>query len=171
MAVLPTPGSPICRGLFFSLRQRICMVRSSSRSRPISGFLPSSSSPRQVAYCCQKPSSAKASSSSSSPCPQSPSSQASSSSLCRSSFPESDFPPEPSSPEPRLPPNPAKLSSMEPAPLPIPAKPLSPGWPKPFPSSGRADPCAFLSSAVGFVCRPFFLRAVPLCLPFPAASS
>ena len=35
IAVLPTPGSPTNSGLFFERRQRIWMVRSTSRSRPI----------------------------------------------------------------------------------------------------------------------------------------
>ena len=37
MAVLPTPGSPISTGLFLVRRDRICMTRSSSRVRPITG--------------------------------------------------------------------------------------------------------------------------------------
>mmetsp|Transcript_96583 Transcript_96583/g.311913 ORF Transcript_96583/g.311913 Transcript_96583/m.311913 type:complete len:201 (+) Transcript_96583:1689-2291(+) len=42
MAVLPTPGSPISTGLFFCLRARIWIVRSSSAARPTSGsMLPS----------------------------------------------------------------------------------------------------------------------------------
>src|SRR5215211_6565785 len=36
-AVLPTPGSPISTGLFFVRRERICMIRSISISRPITG--------------------------------------------------------------------------------------------------------------------------------------
>ena len=42
MADLPTPGSPISRGLFFFLRLRIWETRSISFSRPITGsILPS----------------------------------------------------------------------------------------------------------------------------------
>ena len=37
-AVLPTPGSPICRGLFFSLRQSTCIVRCNSSFLPIKGL-------------------------------------------------------------------------------------------------------------------------------------
>ena len=37
MAVLPTPASPSSTGLFFVRRLRICMVRSISFSRPITG--------------------------------------------------------------------------------------------------------------------------------------
>ncbi len=36
-AVLPTPGSPINTGLFFVRRERICITRSISGSRPITG--------------------------------------------------------------------------------------------------------------------------------------
>src|ERR1043165_8991771 len=36
-AVLPTPGSPIRTGLFLVLRERTCMTRSISFSRPITG--------------------------------------------------------------------------------------------------------------------------------------
>ena len=36
-AVFPTPGSPTKTGLFLRLRQRTCIVRSISSSRPISG--------------------------------------------------------------------------------------------------------------------------------------
>src|SRR3954453_13876332 len=36
-AVLPTPGSPISTGLFFWRRERICMIRSTSVSRPTTG--------------------------------------------------------------------------------------------------------------------------------------
>ena len=44
-AVLPTPGSPSSTGLFFWRRERICMIRSISVSRPITGSsLPSSAS-------------------------------------------------------------------------------------------------------------------------------
>ncbi len=39
IAVLPTPASPIKRGLFFLLRQRIWMARVNSRSRPINGSI------------------------------------------------------------------------------------------------------------------------------------
>mmetsp|Transcript_4000 Transcript_4000/g.11702 ORF Transcript_4000/g.11702 Transcript_4000/m.11702 type:complete len:204 (+) Transcript_4000:173-784(+) len=39
MAVLPTPGSPMSTGLFFCLRARIWMVRSSSSSLPTSGSM------------------------------------------------------------------------------------------------------------------------------------
>ena len=39
MAVLPTPGSPRRIGLFFDRRARICMVRSTSSSRPITGSM------------------------------------------------------------------------------------------------------------------------------------
>src|ERR1700754_2425084 len=42
-AVLPTPGSPSSTGLFLVRRERICMIRSISVSRPITGSsLPSS---------------------------------------------------------------------------------------------------------------------------------
>src|SRR5690242_4237364 len=37
IAVLPTPGSPISTGLFLVRRQRICITRSTSPSRPTSG--------------------------------------------------------------------------------------------------------------------------------------
>ena len=37
IAVLPTPGSPISTGLFLVRRDRICMTRSSSRVRPMTG--------------------------------------------------------------------------------------------------------------------------------------
>ena len=37
-AVLPTPASPTCSGLFLSLRHNTCIVRSSSSLRPISGL-------------------------------------------------------------------------------------------------------------------------------------
>ena len=37
MAVLPTPGSPIRTGLFLVRRERTCMTRSISRSRPMTG--------------------------------------------------------------------------------------------------------------------------------------
>ena len=37
MAVLPTPGSPIKTGLFFVRRERTCMTRRISWSRPITG--------------------------------------------------------------------------------------------------------------------------------------
>ena len=37
MAVLPTPGSPRMSGLFFWRRERICMTRSISEARPITG--------------------------------------------------------------------------------------------------------------------------------------
>ena len=37
IVVLPTPGSPIRTGLFFVRRERICMTRSISFSRPITG--------------------------------------------------------------------------------------------------------------------------------------
>ena len=37
MAVLPTPGSPISTGLFFVRRDRTCMTRSISFSRPMTG--------------------------------------------------------------------------------------------------------------------------------------
>ena len=47
-AVLPTPGSPTCSGLFFSLRHNTCIVRSSSRWRPISGLRPSICSFRHI---------------------------------------------------------------------------------------------------------------------------
>ena len=44
-AVLPTPGSPISTGLFFVRRERICMIRSISVSRPTHGSsLPSAAS-------------------------------------------------------------------------------------------------------------------------------
>src|SRR5919204_302554 len=44
-AVLPTPGSPSSTGLFFWRRERICMIRSISISRPITGSsLPSAAS-------------------------------------------------------------------------------------------------------------------------------
>src|SRR5947209_5610110 len=36
-AVLPTPGSPTSTGLFFVRRERICMIRSISVSRPTHG--------------------------------------------------------------------------------------------------------------------------------------
>ena len=36
-AVLPTPGSPISTGLFLERRERICMTRSISFSRPMTG--------------------------------------------------------------------------------------------------------------------------------------
>src|ERR1700756_4315778 len=36
-AVLPTPGSPTSTGLFFVRRERICMIRSISVSRPTQG--------------------------------------------------------------------------------------------------------------------------------------
>ena len=38
-AVLPTPGSPIRHGLFFVRRDRICMTRSVSLSRPMIGSI------------------------------------------------------------------------------------------------------------------------------------
>ena len=42
IAVLPTPASPTSKGLFLRRRQRICMTRSTSYSRPINGsILPS----------------------------------------------------------------------------------------------------------------------------------
>ena len=73
IAVLPTPGSPIWRGLFFSLRHRICIVRSSSSSLPIRGFTPSSASLRQTANCCHTFSgkASDAASSASAACPSS----------------------------------------------------------------------------------------------------
>src|SRR6187551_3309676 len=37
IVVFPTPGSPIRTGLFFVRRDRICMTRSISCSRPITG--------------------------------------------------------------------------------------------------------------------------------------
>ena len=37
MAVLPTPGSPISTGLFLVLRERTCMTRRTSSSRPMTG--------------------------------------------------------------------------------------------------------------------------------------
>ena len=37
MAVLPTPGSPISTGLFLVRRSKICMMRRTSSSRPITG--------------------------------------------------------------------------------------------------------------------------------------
>ena len=44
-AVLPTPGSPTSTGLFFVRRERICMIRSISVSRPTHGSsLPSAAS-------------------------------------------------------------------------------------------------------------------------------
>src|SRR5208283_1091250 len=44
-AVLPTPGSPISTGLFLVRRERICMIRSISVSRPTQGSsLPSAAS-------------------------------------------------------------------------------------------------------------------------------
>src|SRR5215208_6990764 len=44
-AVLPTPGSPTSTGLFFVRRERICMIRSISVSRPTTGSsLPSDAS-------------------------------------------------------------------------------------------------------------------------------
>jgi hypothetical protein len=44
-AVLPTPGSPMSTGLFFVRRERICMIRSISFSRPTTGSsLPSAAS-------------------------------------------------------------------------------------------------------------------------------
>src|SRR3954452_19601419 len=44
-AVLPTPGSPMSTGLFFVRRERICMIRSISVSRPTTGSsLPSEAS-------------------------------------------------------------------------------------------------------------------------------
>ena len=39
IAVLPTPGSPTYRGLFFVLLHRICIVLSTSNSRPIRGSM------------------------------------------------------------------------------------------------------------------------------------
>ena len=45
MADLPTPGSPMSTGLFLRLRERICTMRSISRSLPITG----SSSPARAA--------------------------------------------------------------------------------------------------------------------------
>ena len=51
-AVLPTPASPTCSGLFLSLRHNTCMVRSSSRSLPIRGLWRSTTSLRQVTYFC-----------------------------------------------------------------------------------------------------------------------
>ena len=45
IAVLPTPGSPSSTGLFFWRRERICMIRSISVARPITGSsLPSAAS-------------------------------------------------------------------------------------------------------------------------------
>ena len=45
IAVLPTPGSPSSTGLFFWRRERICMIRSISVERPITGSsLPSAAS-------------------------------------------------------------------------------------------------------------------------------
>ncbi len=42
IAVLPTPASPTNNGLFFLRRHKICIVRSTSNSRPINGsILPS----------------------------------------------------------------------------------------------------------------------------------
>ena len=37
IAVLPTPGAPISTGLFLVRRARICMVRRTSSSRPMTG--------------------------------------------------------------------------------------------------------------------------------------
>ena len=37
IVVLPTPGSPMSTGLFFVRRDRICMTRSISGSRPMTG--------------------------------------------------------------------------------------------------------------------------------------
>ena len=37
MAVLPTPASPISTGLFLVRRERICMTRKISFSRPMTG--------------------------------------------------------------------------------------------------------------------------------------
>ncbi len=46
IAVLPTPGSPIKTGLFFFRRERTCMLRLISSSRPITGSsFPSRASP------------------------------------------------------------------------------------------------------------------------------
>mmetsp|Transcript_39880 Transcript_39880/g.118759 ORF Transcript_39880/g.118759 Transcript_39880/m.118759 type:complete len:211 (-) Transcript_39880:590-1222(-) len=39
MAVFPTPGSPNRMGLFFERRPRICMMRATSRLRPITGSM------------------------------------------------------------------------------------------------------------------------------------
>ena len=39
MAVLPTPGSPIRTGLFLVRRERTCMVRRISSSRPMTGSI------------------------------------------------------------------------------------------------------------------------------------
>ena len=51
IAVLPTPGSPISTGLFFVRRDRICMTRSSSRVRPMTG----SSAPSRAAWVRLRP--------------------------------------------------------------------------------------------------------------------
>ena len=52
MAVLPTPGSPTKIGLFLRRRHSTCIVRSSSRSRPISGSMrpAAASATRSVVY-------------------------------------------------------------------------------------------------------------------------
>ena len=39
IAVFPTPGSPIKTGLFFVLRERTCIARRISSSRPIIGSI------------------------------------------------------------------------------------------------------------------------------------
>ena len=54
IAVLPTPGSPIKTGLFFVLRESICMTLLISESRPITGSSLSARacSVRSFAYCC-----------------------------------------------------------------------------------------------------------------------
>ena len=39
IAVFPTPGSPIITGLFFVRRQRTCITRLISSSRPITGSI------------------------------------------------------------------------------------------------------------------------------------
>ncbi len=51
MAVLPTPGSPISTGLFLVRRERICMTRSSSLLRPMTG----SSWPSRAAWVRLRP--------------------------------------------------------------------------------------------------------------------
>ena len=43
IAVLPTPAGPMSTGLFFERRERICIMRSNSASRPIKGSIASSS--------------------------------------------------------------------------------------------------------------------------------
>ena len=55
MAVLPTPASPTSSGLFLRRRHKVCMTRSSSGARPISGsILPAATCAFRLRVNCSK---------------------------------------------------------------------------------------------------------------------